>query len=401
MRRSIETSGSGSNSSPQAKRAKLDQNLLPRGHSDQNVALIESLRRQSATTDSMSRLSLIPSSFSSSQSIPTNGIHDPSFGLLPSISRHLVTGHTASNFSRSQDDLLRILLLEQQIRNANSGFNLAATSQVRSPGLVDPSISQFLAQLRSFEPSTNISPIQAQLHRMTPQSQGLFSSAMHGASGRLNGSALNAQLALFNRLQQLPISNLRALQSDERIQSQLLATVNADISGPKSERPTLPAKRFLGYSHEGDRLIALAMDSEQWVMSEYQCLLRQQIVFVESTASASNNNGKTQGRNRPIVQGQVGILCRHCASLPCEERPRGAIYYPAKLHRIYQAAQNMAHNHFASSCLSIPEETRQKLLSLKEKKTVTVGAGKEYWYTAAKNVGIVEGEDCLFFCKEA
>jgi hypothetical protein len=160
-------------------------------------------------------------------------------------------------------------------------------------------------------------------------------------------------------------------------------------------------KGFIGHSKEGDRLFILAMDAEHLVMSEYQSLLRQQIVFVESTASASNNNGITQGRNKPIINGQVGILCRHCASLPPEERPRGAIYYPAKLNRIYQAAQNMAHNHFASSCLRIPEETRQKLLSLKEKKMVTVGAGKEYWYTAAMNVGIREGEDSLYFCKEA
>ena len=57
----------------------------------------------------------------------------------------------------------------------------------------------------------------------------------------------------------------------------------------------------------------------------------------------------------------------------------------------------MAHNHFAGSCQAIPEETRQRLLLMKEQKVITVGAGKEYWVSAASTVGVREGEDGLFF----
>jgi hypothetical protein len=145
-------------------------------------------------------------------------------------------------------------------------------------------------------------------------------------------------------------------------------------------------------SFEGDRLYPLALGSERQVMSEYQGALRRQICFIQCI-SAADNGGKTQGRNKPIVTGQVGIICRFCSRLPARNRPRGAVYFPAKLHRIYQAAQNMANNHFASSCQAMPVEVREKLLQLKDKKVVTVGAGKEYWLSAAVSVGVRERDD--------
>ncbi|GAX28177.1 hypothetical protein FisN_35Lu036 [Fistulifera solaris] len=396
MRRNTITSES---KRPESKRAKVEQNPPPSSPSDQNTALVESLRGQNAAfthSTSLALMNLFPINPQVTH-IPTSVRHNTGFGLLQRTGQPMPIDQTKKNTLGSQDDLLRIFLIEQQLRSSPSGYtsNLPRTSLVHATGLIDPSSPHNFARLNCLESSRNLSATDAQ-HLMDR----LLALPLQRNIERLNGSVLGTELSHLNGLRRLPLPTSPAAQLNERIQSHLLVTLNPDIRAPIARTPINSPKGFIGRSQEGDHLFILAMDSEHLVMSEYQSLLRQQIVFVESTASASNNNGKTQGRNKPIVSGQVGILCRHCASLPPEERPRGAIYYPAKLNRIYQAAQNMSHNHFASSCLRIPEETRQKLLSPKEKKSATVGAGKEYWYTAAMNVGIREGEDSLYFCKQ-
>lgn len=87
--------------------------------------------------------------------------------------------------------------------------------------------------------------------------------------------------------------------------------------------------------------IPLSLPSDENNLSEYQCLLRAQIDLFAATPS--DIDGNAQGRNKPIVLGQVGIRCRHCHMNPSTtRRARGAVYFPAKLSGLYQAAQNMA-----------------------------------------------------------
>lgn len=205
---------------------------------------------------------------------------------------------------------------------------------------------------------------------------------------------------------QLNCLSLRSVMSLEPASTTLGKETGSMTSGSRTttttaatnmDTPTMDPEGSSTISYEGDRIVPLATKSEKWVMSEYQCMLRQQIVFVENSLTESKNEGKTQGRNIPIVPGQVGILCKHCAQIAPRNRPRGSIYYPAKLHRIYQAAQNMAHNHFTTSCQSIPPDIRNQLVALKERKAVTVGAGKEYWLSSAISSGVRENEHGLFF----
>jgi hypothetical protein len=124
-------------------------------------------------------------------------------------------------------------------------------------------------------------------------------------------------------------------------------------------------------------------------------LLREQIVYFE--ANIDDIEAAAQGRNKPITLGQVGILCKHCAKLAPGYRPRGAVYFPAKLSGIYQAAQNQATNHFTESCRSIPDSIRARALALKDQKTVVLGGGKQYWANAAELSGVVETENGLSF----
>lgn len=85
--------------------------------------------------------------------------------------------------------------------------------------------------------------------------------------------------------------------------------------------------------------VRMSLPSDEDNLSGYQCLIRSQIEFFEAKEQDMECNA--QGRNKPIVAGQVGIRCIACAAIPPGSRPRGAVYFPAKLPGLYQAAQNM------------------------------------------------------------
>jgi hypothetical protein len=125
-------------------------------------------------------------------------------------------------------------------------------------------------------------------------------------------------------------------------------------------------------------MLYLSCDPEN--LSEYQCLIRKQIELFE--ANETDMQAGAQGRNKPIVLGQVcctlassggtavaplllhsatpycyrlsssrltssihgfppqvGIRCRHCAFVPLSSRGRSAVFYPSKLINVYQASQ--------------------------------------------------------------
>ena len=140
--------------------------------------------------------------------------------------------------------------------------------------------------------------------------------------------------------------------------------------------------------------VVLYMECDADSLSPYQCLMRKQIELFEATTTDVETNA--QGRNRPIVLGQVGIRCRHCHMLPPKHRARGAVYYPAKLTGAYQAAQNMAVCHLADQCQHVPTETKEKLIQLRERKS-SAGGGKNYWADGIRVLGVFEDANGLRF----
>jgi hypothetical protein len=146
----------------------------------------------------------------------------------------------------------------------------------------------------------------------------------------------------------------------------------------------------------GRHPVALYMSCDEDSLSEYQCLVRNQIELFEARREEVESNAK--GRNKPIVLGQVGIRCRHCSMLPPRQRARGAMYYPAKLNGLYQAAQSMASGHLCYHCQHIPVAIRQELLVLRERKS-SAGGGKKYWGDGVRIIGVFEDEDGLRFDK--
>jgi hypothetical protein len=144
----------------------------------------------------------------------------------------------------------------------------------------------------------------------------------------------------------------------------------------------------------------LSMEQDVYELSRYQCLVRKQIeLFQQQPQSMFQTEIIIQGRNRPVVPGQVGIRCRHCGTASRKFRSKYAVLFPSQMLGVYQAAQNMANTHLLKTCKLIPEETRKELLKkrTREKGQKTCksahGGGRQYWAETLRILGVVEGED--------
>ena len=145
----------------------------------------------------------------------------------------------------------------------------------------------------------------------------------------------------------------------------------------------------------------MSLDDER--LSKFQCTVRKQIEVFE--ADLDDVESSAQGRNKPIVLGQVGIRCRHCTALPVQHRARGAVYYPSKLSGLCQAAQNMATYHLMgeNGCQYIPNSIREELTGIdpKKKRKSSAGGGKKYWADGIRVLGVYEDENGLRFRAES
>ena len=179
---------------------------------------------------------------------------------------------------------------------------------------------------------------------------------------------------------------LDAASSIHNRSDEILARMNSSLD------TTRPNETSSGVSGRPPIQLYISCDDDS--LSEYQCLVRKHIELFEAGVEDVESNA--QGRNRPIVLGQVGIRCRHCTMLPPRHRSRGAIYYPAKLQGIYQAAQNLAVAHLGEHCQNVPDDVRANLSKLRERKS-SAGGGKRYWANGVRVLGVFEDRDGLRF----
>jgi hypothetical protein len=133
--------------------------------------------------------------------------------------------------------------------------------------------------------------------------------------------------------------------------------------------------------------IPIYMDRDEENLTEYQCLLRKQIELFEAGPDDIRSNA--QGRNTPILLGQVGLRCRYCAPLPRAARTKGAVFYSQTIDGIYQVAQNMSKVHLCERCHRIPREVQDKLKALRGDNQRAVG-GKHYWADGVRALGVYE-----------
>lgn len=146
-----------------------------------------------------------------------------------------------------------------------------------------------------------------------------------------------------------------------------------------------------GYYEERTSLIrTLYTEHDPVNLSPYQCVVRKQIELFAATRVDVETS--LQGRIKPIVLGQVGIRCRHCATRHPRTRARGSTFYPSKLERLYQSAQNMATYHLCKLCDNIPPAVRNELIRLRAERTAA-GRGKQYWADGVKELGVIEDDE--------
>jgi hypothetical protein len=163
-----------------------------------------------------------------------------------------------------------------------------------------------------------------------------------------------------------------------------------DIS--MNQNPGIVNRGLLGQAPEAEipvnpNAVVLYTPEDDQSLSQYQCVVRKQIELFEAGPIDVDTNA--QGRNKPIILGQVGIRCLHCSMIHPKRRTRGATYYPSKFNGFYQAAQNMASGHLCEHCPHVPGPLRRQLLILRERKS-SAGGGKDYWAGAIKSLGVVE-----------
>lgn len=332
-----------------------------------------------------------------------------------------------SNSNHQPPNLMLIQQLLTQHNLANAGHTVTPPQPFGIPRSESSPAELFLSQLSSngsFQNSTEALDFIQQLQQLIIQQQLAGNASNPPAFNPFAGVA--ALLQEQNRLQeqqnqlqiQHQLSSLLAMSQftnhpglqtahDPRSASafpiaaapNVLNPAASSISQSLLQRPTgIEQQDPTNFTIEptGRPALPLATDSDEANLATYQCLLRKQIELFETRED--DIYLKAQGRNTPIRVGQVGIRCRHCASMSKSKRLEGsASLYSKSLNGIYQVALNMGRLHFLNnSCPMIPDNTKNQLRKLKELPR-KVARGRKYWKETLEAQGVVEEKEFLRF----
>jgi hypothetical protein len=170
-------------------------------------------------------------------------------------------------------------------------------------------------------------------------------------------------------------------------------TTAATISVARKSKPSPPTALEATSQGQGRPMMLLYMATDDYALSEYQILLRKNIEFVE--ASMEDVETTTPGRKKPITLGQVGIRCKHCVKVPVHWRSAATVYFPTKLHGLYQSAQSIGLTHLENTCEFIPPHLRARFKArrVNGKKAAAGHEGKLYWAHGATVAGVMETAD--------
>lgn len=139
----------------------------------------------------------------------------------------------------------------------------------------------------------------------------------------------------------------------------------------------------------------LAHADDKYNLSSHQQFLRLHIQAFK--ADDEDVLTYVRGRNRPILLGQIGIRCRHCAHVKVSLREKGSTYYPANIMGIYQAAQNMSATHIqCGRCPPMPNAIKEHFKCLIATKSSSNGAGRTYWAEKVREMGLIDTEHGIF-----
>lgn len=269
----------------------------PHGRTLQNVLLEEQLRRRlpthSSASDILGALASLPATNSNSIA-----------STLREVPPETLSSVQASSGTRAG--------INSNIAAALLGTPDSGLDSHRAASFWSGNLSSSLLAPQSTG-SDNIGAMFSPQQRTTRALQGTTSPEMGARRNHQTVSATQLLSAETNRFTPSP--------------SQALASQ----SPASAEDPVIRAARIGGDNGNRQPTVStsvarvLFVDGDEDFLTEYQCLLRKQLEVFE--ASENDLRGSTQGRNTPILLGQVGLRCRHCANLPLAARTKGAVYY--------------------------------------------------------------------------
>ena len=160
----------------------------------------------------------------------------------------------------------------------------------------------------------------------------------------------------------------------------------------------------------------LAAPEDEHVLNPLHCFVRRNVeVFAATTADLA---APAPGRRVPVVLGQVGVRCVHCAALPVRDRVKRSVCYPPNVAGIYHAVSNMKFDHFGA-CRGLDAAARAEFQELRAscgrrgggKKpklppkaprgrtsaSTTSSSTAQYYHDSALNLGLVDGTDGIRF----
>jgi hypothetical protein len=130
-------------------------------------------------------------------------------------------------------------------------------------------------------------------------------------------------------------------------------------------------------------------------LSEINCYIRRECV--EAFSATEDQVARTSKRGR-ITADQVGIRCRFCSHRPVEERPVGAVSFPASVSGIYESVKRWQRVHM-EVCEDLPQQVHDTLSHLASS-NVWIPTTRQYWVDSAKALGMVDTEEGIRFAED-
>jgi Fe-S cluster biosynthesis and repair protein YggX len=153
-------------------------------------------------------------------------------------------------------------------------------------------------------------------------------------------------------------------------------------------------------------------DSEH--LSPIHCFVRRHVEFF--VANKDDLTVPSPGRKTPVILGQVGIRCVHCAKLPVRERVKRSVCYPASVSGIYHSVSNMKFDHFLN-CKGLPVNEKTEFVRLRNscqrgrkdssnsdvdqqlKKPGNSNSTAQFYHDSAMQLGLIDTDNGIRFGK--
>jgi len=144
-------------------------------------------------------------------------------------------------------------------------------------------------------------------------------------------------------------------------------------------------------------LLLATKEDKHW-LSDLVCLIRENIEVFAATPEDVVARSRRGGIKNPIACGRVGLRCIHCASVPHDQKAKGAVSYPNSIRIVHQSVRNWQRYHF-DACTKIPAHIRQAYSALKSTRSHSGNASLKYWIESTAKLGLVDtnAEDGIRF----